>query len=221
MGKRQIKSEIIESMRENGWLQADWFQLKNGFNTTYEVKNVRDTKSRGSKVVDSFTLECKSELGHANISGSAFANARVLDNAAIDAESVAEFDGVYNEEDIQDSINNAIRMNSRFEEGEEYSIPKKIKIVGVGVRMGEDGNPEVPMSRYEHYQKVLAHHRKVVGDDEAFMRREEFADYLAATGDDRPAGVPETATKMQLPKGIKADDPRNWRTTLLLADVSE
>lgn len=215
---RTIDSNVISKMRDEGGLRRESFRLKADFAGVYAVNNVRAYKNGGEEN-NAFTVECTGENGTENISGFAFANARVLTDAKIEAKPIK--DAVYKSEDIKDHLANAVFMNSLFEDDADYVIPEKIKIIGAAVNVDEDDKPLIPLSRYKYYNQCLRHHRTVVGEKEAFMSRDEFTAYLKDMTESRPSGVPETVKNLTLPESMKEDDMTNWSYTLLLADLSK
>ena len=217
---RILSAAIIAAMRDAGWLRNDGYRLKDGFNKVLTIEDVKASKTRGAKQDNNFRIIGTTEDGHVTIPGAIIANARLLpDSVNIKLDSVKP--GVWYRENIEEALaasqvfNEAKDMND-----EDYEFPEQLEIVGAMVDEDPDieGFPRFPLRSFKHYNTVLRHHRKLVGDDSEFMTRDEFKGYIEAS-EDRPKGVPASYTKLELVDSIDKEDMRNWQFTLLVKDV--
>ena len=221
MSKTRILSAvIIAAMRDAGWLRNDGYRLKEGFNKVLTIEDVKESKTRGAKENNNFRIIGETEDGPVTIPGGILANARLLP-----ADTVIEDDGVKPGVWYRDELEGVLVSSQVFNEakgmdGGDFEFPEKIEIVGAMVDEDPDvkDSPRFPLRSFKHYNTVLRHHRKLVGDDTAFMTRDEFKAYIEAS-EDRPKGVPESYTELELVDSIDKDDMRNWQFTLLIKDV--
>jgi hypothetical protein len=211
-------------MRAAGWLRTDGFRLTEGFAGTFDVKDVKETKTRDSNVENNFRVVVGNDtVKSISIPGSIIANARLLPKAEIEGTHVAGAENVFMRDEIADVLNQSqIWHEAKGVADEDFEFPEKITIVGAMVDEDPDveGSPRFPLRSFKHYNAVLKHHRELMGDETAFLTRDEFKEYITLTGDDRPAGVPESYTALELNESIKPGEMRNWQFTLLLADAS-
>lgn len=217
---KKLEGKVIKAMRENRLFRTEAFRLGKGFVGDYEVLNVRTfhTPQNEGDAIDNFTLECKSENRIANISGYQIANARVLSDKKIKADTIDGKEGVYKREDVADEIASSVPFHTKMEDG-GFEFSDKLTVVGAFVNVDENNKPLIPMSRYKGYAAVLKHHQTEIGDPEAFMTREEFKGYLES--DVEIKGVPATLKTLELAGSLKEDDEAAWSFTLMLADNEE
>jgi len=216
-----VSSDLTSVMRDKGVFRTEGYQLREGFVGTYEVNKIVPFKSRGSEKADNFRVSCKAPNGVAELTGIQVGNARIVAKDSIKATPVMGKAGIFFQDEIQDAIANSVLFNTLIDSENDFPFPEKLHVVGAAVIKGEDNKPLIPMRRYKHYQQALIHHREVVKDEKAFMTRDEFQAYLKATGEARPAGIPENYKVPELVSSVKADDMANWSFTLLLADKAE
>jgi len=220
---RELNSNVITLMRDKGWLRTEGFALRVGFAGVFEVKNVREYKSVNDNTagkIDNFTLECKAPNGLANLSGYQISNARIIDMSKIDKEPVEGKPDIFYRDEIQDIIANSVPFHTKFEDDETFAFEETLYVVGAMVTRDEETKkPLIPLRRYKYYNQIVNHHRLEMGDDEAFVSRQEFRDYLA--GSAKIAGIPEDQKKMTLSGTTKADDESAWSFILLIADTKE
>ena len=219
--KRTLSGLVIAAMRAAGWLRNDGYRLKDGFNKILTINEVKESKTRGAKEMNNFRIMGTTEDGPVSLPGSIIANARLVADTNIEAGAVVE--GVWYREAIADVMQGSQVFNeAKGMDEDDFEFPEKLQIVGAVVDEDPDveGSPRFPLRSFKYYNQVLRHHRKITGEDDAFMTRDEFKGYIEAETD-RPKGVPESYKELELLDSIKKNDMRNWQFTLLLADVTE
>ena len=216
----KLDKRVVAAMRDRGAFRNDGYALKDGFAGDYKIEKTVPFKSRGSEANDNYSIHCKTQKGMAVLSAGILGNARLISDVNLlqgKSPVAATAKDIYFAEDVRDVIESSVVFNSVIDDNEPV-LPDEFKVVGAIVTKDAEGKPTIPLRRYRYYNQVLKHHRKELGDEAAFMTREEFANYLTVEGDKRPAGIPETYNAPQLVAGVKVDDPASWTFTLLVAD---
>ena len=219
--KRTLSAAIIAAMRAAGWLRADAYRLKEGFNGELTIDEVIETKTRGADEKNNFRIAGTVGTKKVSMPGAILANARYLPSAkTIEATSVA--DGVWYREKIEDVLAESQVYNEHVGlDDEDFEFPEKLRIVGAVVDPDPDvdDHPRFPLRSFKHYNAVLRHHRETVGDPLIFMTRDEFKSYIEAEGEERPKSIPPDYKELELLDTIKPGDMSSWQFTLLITDV--
>jgi hypothetical protein len=207
-------------MRDKNKLYTTPYRLHDGFNTELTIKEIIPMRSPDSTEDDSFRLKGVTDKGNVTFYDSMIVNAFVIGTTEIKPEPISE--GVWMRDAIQDVLQTAqLFHESQGMNEENYTFPEKLQIVGAVVDPDPDleGHPKVPLRAFKYYNKVLKHHRTLLGDKYAFLTRDEFKEYISSEATERPAGVPESYTELALVDSYDLNEPRNWSFTLMFADV--
>lgn len=225
---RTISGAILAAMRAAGWLRTDGYRLKDGFNGDITIDDVKATKTQGADSDNNFRIVAKNDKGTFSIPGAVIANARWLPEE--DATKVKAVEGtakgksaIWMREEIEDHLQASQVFNeAKGMDDDDFEFPEKLHIVGALVDEDPDveGYPRFPLRAFKYYNQVLRHHRKVTGEKNVFMTRDEFKAYIEAEAD-RPKGVPENYKELALLDSIDKDEAKNWQFTLLVKDVAE
>jgi len=226
--KRFLSGAVIAAMMQAGWLRSGGFRLFDGFNKELEIAQVKETKTRDAESNNNFRILGKIGDKSVSIPGSILANALLVpDEMATKLKDKTDKfykdkSGVFNADDVVEFTAGAPVWNEAQGMNDQgYEFPEKVEIVGAIVNEDPDidESPRMPLRNFKYYNTVRRFHLQETGDDEAFLTRDEFKEYITRT-DNRPPGVPAEYTKLELLESIDKDDMRNWSFTLVVADVA-
>ena len=220
---RLLSGAVIDAMRASGWLRSSGYALKAGFDGTYVIEDVKETKTRTSKEFNNFMVHCGHGTGKVVIPGSILANARIISSSTISADDKAKASKdapIFFADGIEDVIDSSVLFNEDQDFGSDgYKFPEGFKIVGAVVtKIDGTDTPSMPLRKYKNYNKVLSHHRKIEEAKEAFITRDLFADYLE---EGNIPGVKDTDTTLELLSTVDPADMKHWNFTLLITDLKE
>lgn len=223
MRNRKVDSVVLEKQREEGQFNEARFALRAGFAGEYEVVEVSDLKRRGEDEAYSHQIITRSKLGSSALHGSMVAKAILVKDASELSKLKTVKDGVKNVWYVEDVVPMMGKLFHHVFEFDakgralDFEYPEKMEILGAYVFRSKEGDhPQVAMNKYPMMSLLVKHHKE---RSESYLTWDDARRYVAATGKDRPVGLPDDY-KLELPSDDAAWDMGNWTYRLIIKDFT-
>jgi hypothetical protein len=227
---KTVSAAILSEQKKNGTFDSAYFYLGEGFAGEFQIDEVQPltrTKEDGTTVEYSHKVLGTSPRGTVGIHGSLMAKSLLIkkekisdlvkvDNAVNGVKDVWYIDDI---EALCGGKYKDLYPTNAEGEFEDYEYPESLNIVGAAVfknSFGETDHPHILLFKYPFYPMLLAHHRKIVGDDKARMSYEQARYYTELPVGKRPEGIPDDYV-LSVSEEMKKD-PAKWSFRLIFED---
>ena len=214
---RKIAGSILDTQKENNYFSDPYFQLAEGFTGKYNVLYVEELTKRGEDTPYAHRVIVKSPKGTMGLHAGLLSRAIIVNDAELDGiDSVKDgVKDVFYAEDTQHLGESFSNVYERAGDGmSDFEYPEHLEILGAYVYKDRDEErPQVGLRHYPLYSIIKRHHNALTKD---YITRDEIDNYINASGNDRPAGLP-AGYKFEL---LEADkwNMRNWNFRLIIKD---